>query len=602
VDRFRVEQRVLAIVDDGKGTTAHYAVALDESQNLHEETIRRLDLMRRLLASVPAFGAQAYGHIFGTELFPHDPSTKSGVPSPTFPIPWTTRLSHLFSFLAGIRMRGLSWGAYAETIFKMRQMVVMLAGVTTDALRKYFRREKPQNIFEIGVDKVAWAGASFGLKDLPRLPASSVDEWGVELRQKSEVWSVEAKSEHAPWEDALRDFASSLDQFLENSTPYFIANCHIGRPHVGSEEAAAKALEGTKHRPHAASTNLATTIHSLRPLQIEFRSRFARFVDAAVLSQLEKDEHERLWTLWTIWFQFADRPRQYLGDARRESLAEAARVLKRRLGDLKQRLAAVEGGQVAVYRERGSAEDGQGLWLTMNIDESGNLEPARDATFAAVVEALRPPPDFSALDRYVLDLMWRNVHVVPMVRGKSLARTAWTFSIAALPQPDDALEAWQFIERPVDQTIWNQLQIESWPETLGGPARQLHAHLIAVAVLLDQYVRLEEAPKPDAIGKSILTDYWEHVHGTLAVHAHSAAAAADECPITLFKDSGESRNNLKTYCEFVVSQIDAADAFAFDALKKLRANINESVAGMLATLAHVAIDHELTRQLDSGAG
>lgn len=602
IDRFRIEQRVFALVNDEEGTTAHYVFALGESQDLHNETIRRLDLMRRLLPSVPAFGARAYGHIFGTDLFPHDPSKKSGVPSHTFPIPWATRLGRLFSFLAGIRMSGLSWGAYANTIFKLRQLVVLLASVTTDALRKYFNRDKPQNIFEIGVDKVAWAGASFGLKDLPRLPATSVDEWGVELRQKSEVRSVEATSEHAPWERALSDFASSLDQFLENSTPYFLANCHLGRPHVGSEEAAAKALEGTKHRPHAASTNLATTIHSLRPLQIEFRSRFARFVDAAVLSQLEKDEHDRLWTLWAVWFQFADRPRQYLGDARRESLAEASRVLKRRLRDLKQRLAAVEGAQVAVYRERGPTEDGQGLWLTMNIYESQNLAPARDATFAAVVGSLRPPPDFSAFDRYVLDLVWRNVHVVPLVRGKSLARTAWTFYIAALPQPDDALEAWQFIERPVNQTIWNQLQIESWPETLGGPARQLHAYLITVAVLLDQYVRLEDAPEPDAIGKSILTDYWEHVRGTLAVHARGAGTAAAVCPIALFKDGEESRNNLKTYCEFVVSQIDAADAFAFDVLKKLRANINESVSGMLATLAHVAIDNELARQPDSDAG
>lgn len=601
VDRFQVEQRVFAMMNDGEGMTAHY-VTSDDAQNLHEETIRRLDLMRRLLPSESAFGAQAHGHIFGTALFPHDPSTKSGVPAHTFPIPWPMRLSRFFSFLAGIRMRGLSWGAYAETIFKMRQMVVMLASVTTDALRKYFNRDKPQNIFEIGVDKVAWAGASFGLKDLPRLPASSVDEWGVELRQKSEVQSVESKSEHALWEQALSDYASSFDQFLENSTPYFLANCHIGRPHVGSDEAAAKALEGTKHRPHAASTNLATTIHSLRPLQSEFRSRFARFVDAAVLSQLEKDEHERLWALWTIWFQFADRPRQYLGDARRESLAEAARVLKRRLGVLKQRLASIEGAEVAVQEERGPAEHGQGLWLTMNLEESGNLETARDATFAAVGEALRPPPDLSAFDQYVLDLVWHHVHVVPLVRGKSLGRTFWTFSIAALPQPDGAFEAWQYIERPVDQAIWNQLRIESWPETVGGPARQVHAHLIAVSVLLDQYVRLEDAPEPDAIGKSILTDYWDHLRGTLAVHTRSAAAAAAECPVTLFKDGEESRNNLKTYCDFVVDQIDAADAFAFEALKKLNANINESVSGMLTTLAHVAIDNELARQLDSGAG
>ncbi|HJQ37187.1 MAG TPA: hypothetical protein VKB93_08615 [Thermoanaerobaculia bacterium] len=115
LDRFRTELRVFAIISDEDGVTAHYVTSLEESQNLHQATIRRLDLMRRLMPSEPAFGAQAYGHIFGSELFPHDPSKKRGVPAHSFPIPWVTRLHRLFSFVASVRMRGLSWGAYAET-------------------------------------------------------------------------------------------------------------------------------------------------------------------------------------------------------------------------------------------------------------------------------------------------------------------------------------------------------------------------------------------------------------------------------------------------------------------------------------------------------
>ena len=374
-------------------------------------------------------------------------------------------------------------------------MVVMLAGVTTDALRKYFNRDKPQNIFDIGVDRVAWFGASLGLKEPPRIPGSSVDDWGFELRQNSDIRKIETKSEHAPWDDALQNYVSSLDHFLENSTPFFLANCHIGRPHGGSEEAAAKALAEADQPVHIASSDLAKALQSLRPLQQEFRARFARFTDIAMLSQLEAEEYDRLWTLWAVWFQFADRPRQYLGDAKGESLAETSHVLKRRLGQLNQRLASIAEAQVTVHQERGPTEGGQGLWLTMNVQESGKLDLKRDATFSAVVEALRPPPDFHAFERYVLDLIWRDVHVVPLVRGKSLARTAWTLHIAALPQPGAALEAWKFIERPIDQAVWNQLQLESWPETLGGAARQLHAHLISVALLLDQYVRLDEGTR-----------------------------------------------------------------------------------------------------------
>ncbi|HJQ37188.1 MAG TPA: hypothetical protein VKB93_08620 [Thermoanaerobaculia bacterium] len=438
------------------------------------------------------------------------------------------------------------------------------------------------------------AGASIGLEELPRLPASSVDDWGFELRQNSDVRNLEARREHAEWEEALRKYTKSLYDFLETSTPYLLANPHLGRPSAGGHAAAAKALEGTTHPAHAATSHLAEALKWLRQVQTEFRSRFARFTDAAALSQLEADEHDRLWAFWNVWFQFADRPKQHFGDARRESLAEASSVLKRRLAELKRRLASIAEAQVIVHQERPFAKGGQGLWLTMSLEESGRIEPARDATFAQITEALRPSADFHAFDRYVLDLVWRDVHVIPLVRGKSLAGTAWSFPIAVLPQPGQPFEAWQLMERPVDQDLWKELNIDLWPVTLGGAPRRLQAEMLAIALFIDTLLRLENAPEPDAAGQSILLEHRNQNRSVIVGHARNAASAAAECPATLFSDD-DALTILRTYCEQIASDVDALELFAYDELRKISARVNEFLSGTLATIVHAAIDNELFR-------
>lgn len=488
-------------------------------------------------------------------------------------------------------MRGLSWGSYAETIFKMRQTVVMLARITTDALRKYFNREKPKNIFEIGVDKEAWVRMSYALNDLPRLPGSSVDAWGFELRYNPEVRTVAPRSEYAEWEQALAKYASSLYEFLGTSTPYFLANCHLGRPTAGNQQAVAKALKDTHHSPHAATTYLAEAIEWLPALQREFRSRFVRFADPTALAQLETEEHQHLWAFWNVWFQFADRPKQHFGDARREALAEAATVTKRRLAELKRRLAAIADARVSTHQERGRSQGGQGLWLTVDVEESSNIEIARDATLAQMREALRPPPDFDAFDRYVLDLVWRDVHVIPLVRGKSLAGTAWNFRIITLPQPGTSFEAWKLIEQPVEPGIWKALGLDIWPLTLGGAPRGLQAELLSAAVLIDLLLRLENAPDPDA-GQPILVEHWEQARATIVEHALNAAVATAQTPATLFSNS-DAINVLRTWCEQIATDIQSLEPFAYDELRNISVRLQDFLSETLPAIVHVAIHNDL---------
>jgi hypothetical protein len=592
LDRFQVETRTFAIVVDIDGATAHYVVSPSENGNLHDQTIRRLDLMRHLMPGAGTLGAQAYGHIFGSPLFQHDPSKKRSVPAGSFPIPWATRLGRVFSLVVGAQARGVSWGDYAATILKLRNMIVMLAGLTTGALRKYFNQEKPQTIFELGVDKIAWYGASVALGSLPKLPQSTVDDWGFEIRQESDVRNVEVKSEHADWEDVLKAYTHSLAEFIQSSTPYFLANCHIGRPTPRGPSEVAKALKDTNFEAHLATHQLAEVLRSLRGLQKEYRLRFLRFNDPTALEKLEASEQAGLWTLWAVWYQFAETPKQQCADARRESLDAVATALRRRRVSLKQELGLITEAQVAIHREVGQWKNGRGLWLTMDVEESGRVHSALQGTLERVVEVLRPPSDLHAFDRYVLDLVWGEVHIVPLVRGRSLARTAWSFRIAFLPQAGDTIKAWELIERNVDDLIWDELKIDVWPTTVGGAGRRLQTELAAAAFLTSLLQRLEEAPEPDVVGKRVLLSHWNSGVMTIAHHLAKADAAAAGCPQSVFQ--GEiSASALGEYCDQLVKDLELIEPLAFEPLRDLNQRISNGLVGAVAAIAHAAIDLDL---------
>ena len=88
-------------------------------------------------------------------------------------------------------------------------------------------------------------------------------------------------------------------------------------------------------------------------------------------------------------------------------------------------------GKVAIHAER------EGLWLTIDVERVPNVVNAFAEALAHVIDVLRPPAEEHAFDRYVLDLVWGRVHLVPLVRGKSLERKTWSLDIVTLPRPEE---------------------------------------------------------------------------------------------------------------------------------------------------------------------
>ncbi|HYO78482.1 MAG TPA: hypothetical protein VE010_18630, partial [Thermoanaerobaculia bacterium] len=182
IARFQRETLTASITETDEQATAHWVAPLDADVDLHRETIRRLDLLRRLYPEHRTYGAHVYGNVSA--------EMKRNVPAEQFPVPWLLRAHLMFS------RPELTWDEYAASVASLRTRIASLFGRITAALTTWFRRDKPFTIFESGVDAAEWDAIAAALASLPKVPRSAVDEWGIEVEGAARAWSAGTPHAH----------------------------------------------------------------------------------------------------------------------------------------------------------------------------------------------------------------------------------------------------------------------------------------------------------------------------------------------------------------------------------------------------------------------
>ncbi len=592
IARFQEESATFAIdIDDGE-VMAYYVMSPAPSAplDLHGETIRRVDVLRRLFPDESTFGARACG-VAGMAIFAHDPSEKKGIPKQSFPVPWATRLHLLFSHAARVY---LPWGEYAKAILELRQRVVALARDVVSALRKYFNRDKPKHIFELGANLDEWLALNEALRRLPKPPNAAVDELGYEVRLRSEARTVDPRDEIGEFLKALYDYANALSDFMSAAIPYLRANPDLGRPSPDGIERAQALLEehaGGK-TPHLPTWRLADAVKALRRFQDEFRSRFGRFAQGS-LPSLEDEEQTWLWNLWAVWYQFAYDPRQYPTDATRESRAKIDQVISKYRRELTRRLEALTQARSRIHAEIDRWSDGAGLWVVLDVDTAADTDAGLAAVIATTIDTLRPPPDFEAVERYALDLVWGEVHFVGLIRGKALEPTRRTLMISTLPQPDDELPGWRLLPLPIDDSVWTRLGIPLHPQTLAETARNLRAEIALAVAEVEALLGIDEAPPPTGVGTVVLQEHWSNATSELIHRLQRSSEIAEMLPVSLFDDGAESVRNLMEFLATLRRMIEEAEPMSFEPLTVVRNNLTPQLLAAVDGIVIKAVDNEL---------
>ena len=129
---------------------------IENSSNfLHDEAMRRIKLLRRILPDRDTYACQGYGHRIGRNEISID-NTHKMISISSLPSKWLTSVNSTFRGLAEKYQRPNSWKEYAEIIVKLRKETLDVAKLIERGLKAYFQKPKPDQLFGKLIDVRQW--------------------------------------------------------------------------------------------------------------------------------------------------------------------------------------------------------------------------------------------------------------------------------------------------------------------------------------------------------------------------------------------------------------------------------------------------------------
>jgi len=567
IRRFRQETQTIVLQDDGQTITSHFVIEMYQSDALqpgnnqkHQEAekrlidyaMQRLELLRGLFPNREAYACRGYGQkIWANELpFNYD-DTEKNIPRSNLPIQWLVSVNSTCNTLAEQIFRPNTWEDFTNLVFGIRQAVVTSLQELKKGLEAHLRKQKTVEIFGKFVNSKAWEQCQQMLHKPPLLPRCAFDQWGfvtdrtTQALENSRLGADNRSQErlalrsnkglalekYSGFSKAFMDYTNLLFHFLDRASPVMVLNPHLrDRKNFKAKEISNQS--DIKQTIRASIGNLGDVLKILPKFQKEFRLLLSKFIDPQKLDALERQENDTLSDVWSLWYFFALHPTRRLQNAQQECKEELNNKTKRVIKTLKKELRAIssEELQVNISSEILSWEKEPALCLTIDGKNSLDVYNSIDRVINLVREALNSIENIE-LRRYTLESTWSNVAIVPLVKGKSLNATAWSFPLLILLFEENQLGWWNFVPKPIPQDTLHELRITTW--TL--PRLEVPNKLLASVTQLSLFAshvrdfeRIENLLELDEQGKEQLQQYVQHLSISISKAFQSALDAMAE--------------------------------------------------------------------------
>jgi hypothetical protein len=539
IERFRRDTQTVALEDDGKKLTARFILVLPEVDDapakdpeklslktenaFHDGAVKRLGLLRRLLPDREEFASQGYGHMLWDNFLQFDETIKTGIARKHLPLVWLSSVNGTFRGVADLKFRPHTWLDYSQSVYNIRCAVINSLKQLQRGIETHFRRRNATRVFGAAVNAEAWDACKKMLNNQPRLPRAAVDEWGFVDESTSEansrsvadrltVRSGLAAGRYKTFLKSFNEHTRTLRNFFSQAIDGMTLSPFLRRSVDRTKLLETAASLGLKQESAKLATlNLAQTLKNLDKFQLESRKILGPFFHDRELDRLERDERETLRRLWYAWYFFAQHPEKVMQNALEECARESLSILRTIRLDLRARLRRISTDSLrfSVVSEEILWDDQPALWMTVDAHHPLDVFTSLTNILEAVRHAVQKVGK-THLRRYILDMHWPYIVIVPLVRGKyaNANSNAWRISLPVIVESDDqSLNWWNYAQHQIPAKALDKLKIACWdlPELgVGAKLVQSTMVLFQIAAHIRDFRRL---PDLDEEGFSQLQTY-----------------------------------------------------------------------------------------------
>ena len=250
---------------------------------------------------------------------------------------------------------------------------------------------------------------------------------------------------------------------------------------------------------HLSTQNFSDAIKILPQFQKEFRQHFSQYFDEKTLEQIEEEETDIYTGTWSLLYQFAHNPawKQPLNPLKEAKIKIEKTFLQGRKERKEKRKKREQGaGGAGVWGENIAWDEEKNLWITCDTNNPLNLFHTFEAVQKALKKALGKI-EVRHLQWYVLDFSWPSIFVVPLVKGKSLTKTAWKIntSVFILGSMFKEKDWWNYVLHPIPKETWESLNLPSWENNQLETANRLQEDVNYLYLIIAHLCDLNKIPE-----------------------------------------------------------------------------------------------------------
>ena len=521
----------------------------------------RINLVGYLFPYYDRYASQGYGfkiHVDSDNDF--NDETSKNIYGKFITRHWLIRVNHQARCLCEYIFRPETWNEYVNIIIQTRSKIVTALSALQVGVLKYLGSNKGVNIVKKHLDLSEWDDVKSELDQLPRLPQSTVDQWGfVSETSRSTIQSPtealgilgitpENHSRYIPnsimfqqyqeFLDAERGYLRSMKNFFDQATHVLILTSGIKRNSLDdvqqkSLENQAKELNVRMDLEHSSTRVFWDATKILDEYQLQFRKLLEPFVEEENLSDLEKKERELVFNNWVYWYFLVSKRNQAYSNPRK-------RLLKR-----------IEHGKLAIDRQIDSAllsfnnekweakrcdaelkfENQTVMWFRLEIKNPVDYYLALQGIYQSLHEEFGDR-DKRSFEDYLLELHYRHVIVIPTFEGKLINRFFYAPRFEAALHKSNLLETNTFAHSiiTITDSQLSSLSLEVWDnhdiEMANELANDLHK-IRLIASRLNEFNSLPENGLTPA-GFNQLQEYLNELSGDLSETIDSFVARKNQ--------------------------------------------------------------------------